>query len=105
MGLVIDWDELKRLYDGYDLPPTLASRAWRESIPLYHGETQVGYATSGAWSPMVKEALAIATIESAHAGVGTQLAMEWTVEHRRHRVSARVSSRPFFDPARKKGRA
>jgi glycine cleavage system aminomethyltransferase T len=33
---------------------------------------------------------------------GTELAIEWTVEHRRKTVPARVVERPFFDPERKR---
>ncbi|MFT4542223.1 MAG: aminomethyltransferase [Planctomycetota bacterium] len=101
-GLVIDWEELEELYDSFGLPPNLPMHAWRESIPLYEGVQQVGYATSGAWSPTLKKNLAIATLPQAYAKEGTRLSMEWTVEHRRKTITARVAARPFFDPERKR---
>jgi aminomethyltransferase len=77
--------------------------AWRDSIPVYEGVVQVGYATSGAWSPTLKKNLALATVDAAHARDGTELKIEWTVEHRRKAVKATVVPRPFFDPERKRG--
>ncbi|TDJ69518.1 MAG: aminomethyl transferase family protein [Planctomycetota bacterium] len=102
VGLDIDWDELEHLYDAADLPPDLSPQAWRSSIPVYHGVVQVGYASSGAWSPTLKKNLAIATVEAAHAPIGTELAIEWTVDHARKTVKATVVPRPFFDPPRKR---
>jgi aminomethyltransferase len=102
VGLVLSWDDLHELYDSFGLPPALPSHAWRQSIPLYHGAVQVGYATSGAWSPTLKQKLALATVEAAFATEGTTLSMEWTVEHQRKTVHATVARRPFFDPPRKR---
>ncbi len=102
VGLVLSWDDLHELYDSFGLPPALPSHAWRQSIPIYRGAVQVGYATSGAWSPTLKQKLALATVESAFAAEGTVLSMEWTVEHQRKNVRATVARRPFFDPPRKR---
>jgi aminomethyltransferase len=102
VGLEIDWDELEHLFDSVDLPPDLSAQAWRSSIPIYDGVVQVGYASSGAWSPTLKKNLAIATVDAAHAKVGTQLAIEWTVDHARKKVKATVAPRPFLDPPRKR---
>ena len=103
VGLEIDWDELEALYTGFDLPPALPANAWRDSIPVHQGAVQVGYATSGVWSPTLKKNLAIATLQIAHAAPGTRLGIEWTVEHRRAKLAATVVERPFFDPERKRG--
>jgi aminomethyltransferase len=101
-GLVIDWDELEQLYASFDLPPDLPAGAWRASIPVHHGAVQVGYATSGTWSPTLKQNLALATLQAAHAKLGTELSIEWTVEHQRRTVKATVAKKPFFDPSRKR---
>ena len=74
-------------------------------MPLYHEGTQIGYATSGCWSPLLKKYLALAHVEAQHGAHGTELMMEVTVEHRRKQALARVSALPFFDPPRKKGSA
>src|SRR5210317_1524859 len=103
VGLVYDWPAFERLFDEFGLPPELPGGAWRSAIPLY-GENgkQVGQATSGAWSAILKDNLALATVKSAYAKPGTVLQIEVTVEYERRRVPAVVTKTPFFDPPRKK---
>jgi aminomethyltransferase len=102
VGVEIDWKSLEALYAEIGLAPQLPSAAWRMSVPLYTGGEQVGYATSGGWSPLLKKYIALAHLQGASARVGTELEMELTVEHRRKRAAARVVPRPFFDPERKR---
>jgi aminomethyltransferase len=80
----------------------LPATAWRASVPLYAGGRQVGYATTGGWSPLLKRYIALAHLRARWAAPGTPLEMEVTVEHRRRRAAARVVAKPFFDPARKR---
>ncbi|MEZ5065767.1 MAG: aminomethyltransferase family protein [bacterium] len=102
-GLVVDWDETEALYRAVGLPPQVPSAAWRASIPIYRPDgRQVGYATSGAWSPTLKRNLALATLNAPHGAIGEKLKIEMTVEHVRHRVTAIVTEKPFFDPERKR---
>lgn len=102
VGLEIDWEQLERLFDEAGLPPQLPIAAWRSAVPVYKDGEQVGRATSGAWSPTLKKNLALATIDAAHAALGSELEIETTVEYRRKTVRATVVARPFFDPPRKK---
>ena len=102
VGLEIDWEELEMLYEREGLPPHLPAAAWRTPIPIYSGSGQVGQATSGTWSPLLKKNLALASVLTPHAATGTRLRIEQTVEFRRHRVTATVVERPFFDPERKR---
>jgi aminomethyltransferase len=102
VGLEVDWETLERVHMERGLPPRLPSVAWRTSQPVYMGSMQVGYATSGCWSPLLKKYLALAHIQEPHYRVGNRLELEITVEHRRKRADARVVKLPFFDPARKK---
>ena len=102
VGLELAWESLERLYAERGLPPKLPTTAWRVSVPVYAGSRQVGYATSGCWSPILKRYIALAHLEAAHAKPGTELDMEVTVEHRRKRAHARVVKTPFFDPPRKR---
>jgi aminomethyltransferase len=102
VGIEVDWDSLERLYAEAGLAPQLPSAAWRTSVPLYAGGDQVGYATSGGWSPILKKYIALAHLQSRWASIGTSLEMEVTVEHRRKRAAARVAKKPFFDPERKR---
>ena len=102
VGLDIDWPETQALYEQHNLPPALPTEAWRTSVPIYLDagrQHQVGYATSGTWSPVLKKNIALATIASAYAQGKVQI--EATVEHKRHTVTAHVVSPRFFNPARK----
>jgi aminomethyltransferase len=103
VGLEVDWDTLEKIHMERGLPPRLPSVAWRVSQPVYAGSMQVGYATSGCWSPLLKKYLALAHIQEPHYRIGNRLELEITVEHRRKRADARVTKLPFFDPARKRG--
>ena len=85
------------------LPPRLPSQAWRTSVPIYDrgGHTQLGYATSGGWSPLLKRYMALAHLGSEHAP-GMEVRMEVTVEHHRKQAKALVTPLPFFNPERKR---
>jgi aminomethyltransferase len=102
MGLEIDWLTLERLYEDMGLAPRVAAAASRVSVPVYDGSKQVGYATSSAWSPLLKRYIALAHLEASSATPGKELEFEITVEHRRKRATARVRKLPFYDPARKR---
>ena len=102
IGLEVEWEDLERLYAEAGLPPRLPTTAWRVSVPVYADGRQVGYATSGCWSPLLKRYLALAHVEVAYAEPGTRVAMEVTVEHRRKQAAAHVAATPFFDPERKR---
>ncbi len=104
VGLDIDWPETEALYERHSLPPEISNAAWRMSIPIYwdpDGTRQIGYATSGTWSPILKKNIALATIEAEYQEVGTEVQFEMTVEHKRHTVTATVAKPQFFNPARK----
>jgi glycine cleavage system aminomethyltransferase T len=46
--------------------------------------------------------IALATVASEAAALGTRLEMEFTVDHQRKQVGVTVSKLPFFDPPRKR---
>jgi aminomethyltransferase len=102
MGLDVDWDDIERLHDEVGLPPQIASTASRVPVPVYDGGRQVGRATSTTWSPTLKKMIALSSLSARASAPGTSLEMEYTVEHQRRRVGARVVALPFFDPPRKK---
>jgi aminomethyltransferase len=102
VGIRVEWDSFERLFAAVGLAPRVPLAAWRTSVPLYAGGEQVGYATSGVWSPLLKAYIALAHVPSRWAAPGTALEMEVTVEHRRQRAAARVVKKPFFDPERKR---
>jgi aminomethyltransferase len=102
VGIEIEWNSLERLYAEVGLATRLPAAAWRTSVPIYAGNEQAGYATSGGWSPLLKKYIALAHLRAPSAAAGTQLDIEITVEHRRKRAAARVVKKPFFDPERKR---
>jgi aminomethyltransferase len=103
VGIEVSWDSLERLYAKVGLAPQLPNTVWRMSVPIYErGGEQIGYATSGGWSPVLKKYIALAHLRSRHAKPGTPVEMEVTVEHQRKRADARVVKKPFFDPERKR---
>jgi aminomethyltransferase len=101
VGLEIDWTEVEERYEKFGLTPAAPSQASRVAVPVYCGEKQVGKATSTTWSPVLKKMIALASIETSHAKLGTRLQMEITIEAIRQKVTARIVKMPFFNPARK----
>jgi len=102
VGLEIDWVSFERLFAAHRLPPHVPNIAWRTSAPVYRDGAQVGYASSGCWSPLLKKSLALAHLKTPHFEPGTPVEIEITVEHQRRRADAVVRKLPFYDPERKK---
>src|SRR5574338_518974 len=95
VGIEVEWASLEHLYAAVGLAPQLPHAAWRASVTLYASGRQVGYATSGTWSPRLKKYIALAHVGTRWASAGTALEMDVTVEHRRRRAAARVVKKPF----------
>jgi aminomethyltransferase len=68
---------------------------------LYSAEKQVGKATTTSWSPILKKMIVLASVETAHSTLGTELQMEVTIEAIRLKTDVKVVPLPFFSPARK----
>jgi glycine cleavage system aminomethyltransferase T len=102
VGLILDWYDIERLYTLQGLPPTISPTTDRSHVPVYAGGHQVGKATSHGWSPLLKQAIALASVPARFESPGTRLQVEWTVEGRRGRVNATVVELPFLDLDRKR---
>lgn len=102
VGIEIDWTKAARYFTAMGLPPTPPSEPWSTKVPLYRGRRQVGFGTSGCWSPTLKRYIGIATVESPFSHLGTLLDIEIEVEWQRHTAPAMVVERPFYEPAHKK---
>ena len=103
VGLVIDWDEFEALFAAHGLPAQVPLGAWRTPVPVQdRSGRQVGRATSGAWSPILKKNLAMASVLAPHGQAGNRLRIEVTAEYHRRFVTATVVPLPFFDPERKR---
>lgn len=103
VGLEYDWDEWEAVHAAYGLPPQVPGSGWRVGVPVYDsGGGQIGQATSGAWSPLLKKNLALATLRVPYGKPGTRVRVEVTVEYERRHVTATVVKTPFFNPERKR---
>jgi len=102
VGLEIDLGDYEHLYQQVGLPPQIPLTAWRSAVPVYKETRQVGHATTGAWSPILKKYIALATVGKEYVEPGTRVDFEVTVEYRRKTVSSTVVKLPFFDPPRKR---
>ena len=102
VGLEIDLRDYDYLYHQVRLPPEIPMTAWRGGVPVYKQTRQVGHATTGAWSPVLKKYIALGTLEKACLEPGTRVDFEVTVEYRRKTAGATVVKLPFFDPPRKR---
>lgn len=101
IGLEIDLKSLEAIYAKYGMPLYFPYKSWGEAVPVYSRGKQIGKATSGTWSPMLKKYIAIARIKPEYASFGNQVEMEVTVDAVRHKTKAKVVKTPFFNPPRK----
>jgi aminomethyltransferase len=103
VGLEVDWTEFEGLFRAHGLPPEVHPGGWRDARPVYNNRGEfIGQATSGAWSPLLKKNLALATVRAESAAPGTELRFEVTVEYERRTARAVVAETPFFNPERKR---
>lgn len=103
VGLEIDWEETAALFQKHGLPASLPAQAWRTGLPVYDPRgRQIGQATSGAWSPVIKKNLALAQVKTDYAKPGAKIKIECTVEYQREKVTATVTPPPFYDPWQRK---
>jgi aminomethyltransferase len=102
VGIDVEWTSLETRWGEVGLPPRLPAQPWRGSVPLFKGSKQIGYATSGTWSPILKKYIALAHVRAPHFQEGSAVEMEITVEHHHKRAAATVTKLPFFDPPRKR---
>jgi aminomethyltransferase len=109
VGLALDWYGIEGLYSAQDLPPAISPVVSRSAAPVFapapsrvRGDRQVGKVTSLGWSPILKQAIGLASVPAPYEAPGSRLAVEWTVEGRRGRVAATVVPLPFLDLPRKR---
>ncbi|HVA87491.1 MAG TPA: aminomethyltransferase family protein [Candidatus Saccharimonadales bacterium] len=104
VGVVLDWTRIERVAAAQGLSPAAPSVVSRSPVPVYapRGGSQVGRVTSSGWSPILKQVIGLASIDTGSSRPGTRLDVEWTVEGRRDRVAATVVELPFLDLERKR---
>ena len=102
VGLELDWYGIEGLFSAQGLPPAISSVVDRAPRPVFVGGRQVGRTTSVGWSPILKQAIALASVPPSLEPPGSKVDVEWTVEGRRGRVAAQVVELPFLDLERKR---
>jgi aminomethyltransferase len=102
VGLELDHAEIERQHHALGLPVAYPFLAWRAVIPLHAGDEQVGYTTSGVWSPTLKKYIALGHLVPHHAAPGSTVTIELDVDRYRRPFKATVARLPFFNPARKR---
>jgi aminomethyltransferase len=102
VGLQLDWYDIEGLFSAQGLPPAISPTVDRSPRPVLVGGRQVGRATSVGWSPILKQAIALASVPPSHEPLGSRVDVEWTVEGRRGRVAGTVVELPFLDLERKR---
>ncbi|MGH7488153.1 MAG: glycine cleavage T C-terminal barrel domain-containing protein, partial [bacterium] len=102
MGLEIDHKEYERQHHALGLTVPYPFLAWRAVVPLYAEGNQVGYATSGVWSPTLKKYIAFGHMKPPYATPGSVVTIDLTIDRFRRPFEAKVTKLPFFNPPRKK---
>jgi aminomethyltransferase len=104
VGVRIEWDGIERSFSRQGLPPAISPSVDRSAVPVYapRGDRQVGKITTHGWSPILKQAIGLASVPPSYEVPGSKLAVEWTVEGHRGRVDATVVPLPFLDLPRKR---
>ena len=104
VGVVLEWRDIEAAFSAQDLPPAISAVVDRSPVPVFGpaGGVQVGKLTSHGWSPILKQAIGLASVPPQFEAPGSRLSVEWTVEGRRGRVGARVVPLPFLDLERKR---
>ena len=102
VGLELDHVEFARQHYTLGLPVAYPFMAWRSVIPLYNDGAQVGYTTSGVWSPTLKKYIMLAHLQPGHAAPGSVVTVDLDVDRFRRPFEAKVAKLPFFNPPRKR---
>jgi aminomethyltransferase len=102
VGLELDHVAFARQFNALGLPVAYPFLAWRSVIPLHADGAQVGYTTSGVWSPTLKKYIMLAHLQPGHAAPGSVVMIELNVDRFRRPFEAKVTKLPFFNPDRKK---
>lgn len=107
VGLVVDEEHWARLHRGAGLLPLKDEHPLAYESMLYDaagGGSQVGYATSVMYSPVLQRHIGLARVIPDLAEPGSQIHLELVIHHHTTRVAAHTAKLPLFDPARRTAR-
>jgi len=101
-GLTLDWREFDRIHDAAGLIPPKDHTPIQDEYYVYddHG-TQLGWASSQMYSPMLQRHIALARVPLDYAKPGCRVKLELAVSHRYEYFDAVVTRTPLYDPERR----
>lgn len=102
VGLTIDHVAWESAHSRLGLTTPYPFIPWRAVVPVFQGRDQVGYATCGTWSPLLKQYIALAQVSPKLASPGNTLSIDLMVDRTRQPFTATVAPIPFFAPERKR---
>jgi aminomethyltransferase len=102
VGLEVNLNSMEAIYAEFGMPLYLPYEAWNEAVPVYSGGQQIGKATSGMWSPVLKKYIAIARLQPQFTHLGNLVDLEITIDAQRKRAESMVVKMPFYNPPRKR---
>ena len=101
-GLILDWEDYDRIYNGAGLIPPKDHTPIVEELFVYDDEIrQVGYSTSFMYSPMLQRHIAMARVRPDLAKPGSEVRLEVDVNHKYEYVKAKTARMPLYNPPRK----
>ena len=101
-GLVLDWQDYDRHYDAAGLIPPKDHTPVQDEYYVYDdGGTQLGYATSLMYSPMLQRHIALARVPLDRTKPGSRVKLELPVNHRYEYFDAAVARLPLYNPDRR----
>jgi len=102
VGLVLDWQDYDRHFTAAGLIPPKDHTPIHDEYYVYdEAGTQLGYATSVMYSPMLQRHIALARVPLALATPGSQVRLELPVTHRYEYFDAHVARLPLYNPERR----
>ena len=98
----MDWREYDRIYDEAGLIPPKDHTPIQDEYYIYDDDlSQLGYATSQMYSPMLQRHIALARVPLDLAIPGSRVKLELAVNHRYEYFDAHVARLPLFNPERR----
>ena len=101
-GLVVDWRDYDRIYNAAGLIPPKDHTPVQDEYYVYDDDlSQLGYATSQMYSPMLQRHIALARVPLDRIAPGSRVKLELAVNHRYEYFDAHVARTPLFNPERR----
>jgi aminomethyltransferase len=102
VGIEVDWRAYEAAHNNIGLIARKDHTPVEEALYLYDaGGQYIGYVTSLMYSPLLKKHIGLGKVPLAYSQPGSEVQLEWMINHKPHYLLSRVVSLPFFNPARK----